>query len=232
MGHPAIAEIMAKAGFDWVTIDLEHSVIDLFDAENLIRAIDLSGSIPLVRLPANDNVMIKRMLDAGCGGIIIPQVNTADDLRLAIESAHYPIKGTRGTGLARAQGYGSDFNKYKQFVDEGIFIVAQIEHINALNNLTSILDVDGLDSIIIGPYDLSASMGKGGDLENIDVKNAIQTVLREASEKNIACGIHIIEPSIEELATRKQQGFTFVAYSLDIRMIDSLSRQAVSCKDI
>lgn len=223
---------MAKAGFDWVTIDLEHSVIDLFDAENLIRAIDLSGSIPLVRLPANDEVIIKRMLDAGCGGIIIPQVNTADDLRLAIESAHYPIKGMRGAGLARAQGYGNNFDKYKQFVDEGIFIVAQIEHINAVNNLTSILDVDGLDAIIIGPYDLSASMGKVGDLENIDVKNAVQTVLQEASEKNIACGIHIIEPSIEELEKRKQQGFTFVAYSLDIRMIDFLSRQAVSCKEV
>lgn len=232
LGHPAVAEIMAKSGFDWVTIDLEHSVIDLFDAENLIRTIDLSGSIPLVRLPSNDNVMIKRMLDAGCGGIIIPQINTADDLRLAIESAHYPIKGTRGAGLARAQGYGDNFNKYKQFVDAGVFIVAQIEHIDAVKNLNSILEVDGLDAIIIGPYDLSASMGKAGDLDNADVQSAARTILREASERNISCGIHIIEPNIEELATRKKQGFTFVAYSLDIRMIDSLSRQAVSCKDI
>ena len=134
--------------------------------------------------------------------------------------------------MARAQGYGDNFNKYKQFVDAGVFIVAQIEHIDALKNLNSILEVDGLDAIIIGPYDLSASMGKAGDLDNADVQSAIRTILREASERNIACGIHIIEPNIEELATRKEQGFTFVAYSLDIRMIDSLSRQAVSCKDI
>ena len=227
LGHPAIAEIFSKSGFDWITIDLEHSVIDLFDAEQLIRTIDLSGSLPLCRLPVNDQTIIKRLLDAGAGGIIIPQVNSKKDLIKAVSATRYPSQGIRGAGLARAQEYGHSFDEYNDFLrSEGILIVAQIEHIDGVTNLDSILEVDELDAIIIGPYDLSASMGKAGQLNDLEVVQKIDQIISISKEKNISCGIHIIEPDLGKLDEAIEKGFNFIAYSLDIRMLDSSARDA------
>ena len=173
LAHPAIAEIFAKAGFDWLTIDMEHSVIDLFDAENLIRTTDLAGALPLVRLPSNDEVVIKKVLDAGAGGIIIPQINSQEELLHAIKATKYAPEGIRGAGLARAQSYGRDFDGYKELVDDNLIIIAQIENKDALENLDNIFSVPELDAVIIGPYDLSASMGKAGQLNDEEVAEAI-----------------------------------------------------------
>lgn len=183
--------------------------------------------MPLVRLPSNDEVIIKRVLDAGAGGIIIPQVNSEADLIKAIESTQYPVQGKRGAGLARAQGYGRSFDNYKEIADEGLIVVAQIEHIEAFNNLDSILNVPGLDSIIIGPYDLSASMGKAGLLDDKEVAEIIDSILKRSIDRGISCGIHIIEPEITELTIRISQGFNFIAYSLDIRMLDASAKEAL-----
>ena len=116
LAHPAIAEIMARSGFDWLTIDLEHSVITIREAEELIRVIELCGVAPLVRLSSNDPVQIKRVMDAGAHGIIVPMVNSAEEAQRAVDSVRYPPDGKRGVGLARAQGYGSSFEKYKGWV--------------------------------------------------------------------------------------------------------------------
>src|SRR3990167_863010 len=112
LAHPAIAEIMAKAGFEWLVIDLEHSVITIREAEELIRVIALCGVKPYVRLTANDPNQIKRVMDAGAQGIIVPMVKSADDVKKAADAMFYPPKGTRGVGLARAQNYGAGFDKY------------------------------------------------------------------------------------------------------------------------
>jgi len=106
LAHPGIAEIMVKAGFDWVTIDLEHSVITFREAEEMIRIIELGGSVPLVRLSANEPTQIKRVMDAGAHGLVVPMVNSRGDVEKAVASVHYPGRGKRGVGLARAQGYG------------------------------------------------------------------------------------------------------------------------------
>jgi len=110
--HPAIAEIMSKSGFDWLAIDLEHSVISIREAEDLIRVISLSGITPLVRLTSNDRNQIKRVMDAGSHGVIVPMVNTAEEAKKAVEAVHYPPEGRRGVGLARAQGYGTNLESY------------------------------------------------------------------------------------------------------------------------
>ena len=178
---------------------MEHSVIDLFDAENLIRTTNLSGSIPLVRLPSNDEVIIKRILDAGSAGIIVPQINTKDELVRAIKATKYAPDGIRGAGLARAQAYGENFDGYKSVVDNDMLIIAQIEDKKALKNLESILTVPQLDAIIIGPYDLSASMGKAGQLDDKEVSEAIDKIVKKSIDLGVSCGIHIIEPSIREL---------------------------------
>ena len=112
LAHPSIAEIQAKAGFDWLAVDLEHSVLTIREAEELIRMIDLCGVVPLVRLTSNDANQIKRVMDAGAHGVIVPMVNSALDAITAIEAVKYPPQGKRGVGLARAQDYGESFSDY------------------------------------------------------------------------------------------------------------------------
>lgn len=228
LGHPAIAEIMAKAGYDWLAVDMEHSVIDLFEAESLIRVIQLHGVAPLVRLSSNDPVQIKRVMDAGAHGVIVPMVNSAEQAKAAVDAVYYPVRGTRGVGLARAQGYGNSFAEYRAWLMDNAVVIVQVEHIEAARNLEDILSTPGVDGMILGPYDLSASMGKPGEFSDKDVQDVISHVLKTARAMDKPAGIHVIEPNTDELVKRISEGFTFVAYSLDIRMLDSLSRKGIA----
>jgi 2-keto-3-deoxy-L-rhamnonate aldolase RhmA len=228
LAHPAIAEIMANAGFDWLAIDLEHSVITIREAEELIRVIELSGVIPLVRLTSNNPDLIKRVMDAGAHGIIVPNVNSVQDAEKAVSSAKYPPLGNRGVGLARAQKYGSEFDKYKEWQTNEAIIIAQIEHIDAVNNFKDILSVTGIDGFIVGPYDLSGSLGAPGDFNHPDFIKAMIKIKDIADEVKAVGGIHIIEPDVEQLSHRIDEGFRFIAYSLDIRMLDYSCRSALS----
>lgn len=227
LAHPAIAEIMAKSGFEWLAIDLEHSVITIRETEELIRIIDLCHCAPLVRLTSNNTDQIKRVMDAGACGIIVPMVNSKEDAEKAVASVYYPEKGIRGVGLARAQGYGANFNGYHQWLKDNASVIVQIEHINAVNNVESILSVPGVDGYIIGPYDLSGSMGLIGQLNHPDVEKEISHVERTAKKLRKPGGIHIIEPDPQQLSKRIGEGFSFIAYSLDIRMLDVSCRQGL-----
>ena len=166
LAHPAIAEIMCKSGFDWLTVDLEHSVITIREAEELIRIIHLSNVSPFVRLTNNDENQIKRVMDAGAHGIIVPMVKTKSDAEKAIKYVKYPPLGIRGVGLARAQGYGSEFKEYNKWLKNEVKIIVQIEHVDSINNLNDIISLKHINGIFIGPYDLSASLGIPGDFEN------------------------------------------------------------------
>ena len=224
LAHPAIAEIMAKAGFDWLVIDLEHSVITIREAEELIRVIDLCGVVPLVRLSANDPVQIKRVMDAGAHGVIIPMVNTRAEAVVAVSAVYYPQRGQRGVGLARAQGYGTTFQLYQEWLETKAVVVVQVEHINAVNNLTDILSVPGIDGFFIGPYDLSASMGLPGQFTHPNMVAAIEKIKQIGSALEKPGGLHIVEPNITQLEERINEGFKFIAYSLDTRMLDTTCR--------
>ncbi|MGE3974365.1 MAG: HpcH/HpaI aldolase/citrate lyase family protein [Bdellovibrionales bacterium] len=228
LGHPAIVEIMCKAGFEWVVIDLEHSVIDLFTCENLIRTARLSGTPALVRLTSNDPQQIKRVMDAGASGVIVPMVKTGEDVKLTIDSVYYPPQGKRGVGLARAQGYGASFQEYKSSLErQEPVIIVQIEHIEAVRNISAILSHELVDGFMVGPYDLSGSLGTPGDFENPQYKQAIDEILAMGKKLKKSSGIHLVEPSVEELGQKIHDGFQFVAYSVDIRMLDRESRKAV-----
>lgn len=224
LAHPAIAEIMARAGFDWLAVDLEHSVITVREAEELIRVIDLCGVVPLVRLSANDPVQIKRVMDAGAHGVLVPMVNSRADAEVAVSAVYYPLKGTRGVGLARAQGYGAAFQLYREWLETQAVVIVQVEHIDAVNNLDAILSTPGVDGYIIGPYDLSASMGLAGQFAHPDMVNAIQRIKKVGADLGKPGCIHIIEPDLIQLEERISEGFKFIAYSLDIRMLDVACR--------
>ena len=224
LAHPAVAEIMSRAGFDWLTVDLEHSVITIREAEELIRIIALSGVVPLVRLSANDPVQIKRVMDAGAHGVIVPMVNSAADAETAVEAVRYPLKGKRGVGLARAQGYGSSFESYKEWLNRESVVIVQVEHIESVNNLEAILACDAVDGFIVGPYDLSGSLGVPGQFDHPSMAEVMDRIKMVGISSGKAFGIHVIEPDTKELRQRVDEGFNFVAYSLDIRMLDRACR--------
>lgn len=227
LAHPAVAEIMARAGFDWLTVDLEHSVITIREAEELIRVIDLCGVVPLVRLSANDPVQIKRVMDAGAHGVIVPMVNSAEEAKKAVEFVRYPPEGKRGVGLARAQGYGSSFEKYKEWLKQESIVIVQVEHIMAVENLDAIMSIEGVDGFIVGPYDLSGSLGIPGQFDSklmIEAMSKIQTFMRTSSK---IAGYHVVEPDADQLQQRVHEGYLFLAYSLDSRMLDVCCRSAI-----
>ncbi len=224
LGHPAIAEIMAAAGFDWLVLDMEHSVMELGEAQAIIQVLDKQQCPAIVRLTSNHPDQIKRVMDAGATGVMVPMVKSAADARAAVQGVYYPPRGQRGVGLARAQGYGASFPAYQQWLEENAVVVVMIEHVDAVNAIDAILAVPGVDAYIIGPYDLSGSMGRPGDLSHPDVQAAIAGVLAAGQRAKKPGGIHVIEPDPEALQQRIKAGFNFLGYALDIRILDSICR--------
>lgn len=227
IGHPSIIEIMASAGFEWLVIDLEHTSIDLSMAHILISTIQANGIKALVRVSKNEEVIIKRVLDMGADGIIVPMIKSRSEALEAINYAKYPPVGERGVGLFRAQKYGLEFEKYKKWVNEELVIIAQIEHYEAVENIEKIITTDGIDGIIIGPYDLSGSMGYPGEYDREDVKDAIAKVLKICKEKNVPSGFHVIESDPSKLQQRIREGCTFLAYSLDFFFLGDCARNGM-----
>jgi len=215
LGHTAIAEMMATSGFDWLVVDMEHSVITLDLAQELIRVIQLCGVTSLVRVGENDPNLIKRVMDAGAGGVIVPMVNTKKDVIDAVNAVKYPPVGTRGVGLARAQGYGLRFDAYKKWVNKESVVIVQIEHIDAVRNLDDILGTDGVDAFIVGPYDLSASLGKPGDFESSDFTGALGTIKDLSVKHSAVPGFHVIPPDARMAAKKIREGYRFIGFSLD-----------------
>jgi len=224
LGHPSIAEIMASAGFDWLVLDMEHSVLELGEVQAIIQVLDAKQCPAIVRLTSNHPDQIKRVMDAGATGVMVPMIKSAADAEAAVAGVYYPPRGQRGVGLARAQGYGSSFQAYRQWLEENAVIVVMIEHVDAVKAIDEILAVPGIDAYIIGPYDLSGSMGRPGDLNHPDVQAAIAHVLEAGRHAQKPGGIHVIEPDPQALQQRIAAGFNFLGYALDIRILDSICR--------
>lgn len=214
--YPPMCEMMAKAGFDWLVVDMEHSAIDFENAQHLIQIIDLAGCIPLVRVGANDPLIIKRVMDAGARGVVIPMVNTKEDAERAINASYYPPVGTRGVGLSRAQKYGLGFHEYQETAKEETVVIVQIEHIKAVENIDDILSVAGVDGFIIGPYDLSGSLGQPGNFDYPTVKEALCKVESVMANSKKVGGYHVVHSDHDELMNRISQGYKFVAYGVDM----------------
>ncbi len=227
LGHPSIAEIMAKAGYDWLTIDMEHSAITLHQAQQLIQVIELTGCVPLVRVGKNDPNIIKRVMDAGAHGVIVPMVNCREDAEKAVSSVKYPPIGTRGVGLARAQGYGESFESYKEWNDEESIVIVQVEHIEAVRNLKEILTVEGVDGFIIGPYDLSGSLGVPGQFDHPDVVKALEKVKEISNNLDSLSGFHVIPPNVHDFKEKVDEGYRFIAHSLDILFLGESCRDSI-----
>jgi len=227
IGNPIVAEIMAKAGYDWLTVDMEHSAITLENAQDLIRVIELCGVSPLVRVGHNDPNLIKRVMDAGAHGVIVPMVNSEEDALRAVGAVKYPPIGFRGVGLARAQKYGQNFEGYKQWNQKESIVIVQVEHIQAVKNLEPILQVKGVDGFIVGPYDLSASLGIPGEFNHPDFLDALTKVKKVAKEMNALMGYHVVPPDVDLVIEKVKEGYKFLAHSLDVLFLGSISKDSL-----
>jgi 2-dehydro-3-deoxyglucarate aldolase len=228
LNNPSIAEIMADSGFDWLCVDMEHSVTDYAEAQQLILAIQSKGIKAYVRVGENNVRIIKRVLDAGADGIIIPSVNSADEARRAVDALKYPPEGKRGVGLARAQSYGFGFDEYLNQSSKEIKLIVQIEHINAINELEAILNIDGVDGTFIGPYDLSGSLGKPGQWDEPEVREALIKYEETVKKYDKWIGFHVITPDFNLVKEKVAKGYNFIAFSLDVIFLGTLVRNQMA----
>ena len=218
--NPASAEILSSSeSFDWVCVDMEHSSISLETCEDLIRAIEVAGSLPIVRISSNNEDNIKRAMDSGAKGIIIPMVNHLDSLKSAHDAVHYPPRGKRGVGLARAQNWGSNFEKYINEIEKNCLVIPQIEHIESVRNIDEIFGSKLADAYIIGPYDLSASLGKPGNFNDEEFKSALHKVKKSADKFGIPHGFHLVDPDQNKLKKLIKDNYSFIAYSTDMILL-------------
>lgn len=223
--NPSVAEILINAGFDWLFVDLEHSPMDVKDAQAIQQAVGERAAC-ILRLPLNDEIWIKKSLDTGAAGIMLPQVNTMEDAHRAVRLSKYPPQGTRSIGAARANAYGSQLQSYAARANLETIVVAQVETIQAVRNLEGILSVEGLDAVLVGPGDLSASMGLIGQVEHADVQAAIAQVLQACQAHSLPIGIFTVNP--EAARAYISQGFTLIAFSADGLLLDQAGRSVVN----
>jgi 2-dehydro-3-deoxyglucarate aldolase len=212
--HPSVAEIMGQAGYDWIAVDLEHGSIGVERLPDIFRAIELGGALPLVRVAEGVAKDCKQALDAGAGGVIAPMIESAAQLRSVCDACRWPPAGTRGVGFSRANLFGKHFVSYASEAQAPL-VVAQIEHIRAVENLDEILQVQGLDAIMVGPYDLSASMGITAQFEHPAFESAMERIRSLALTRAVPCGVHVVDPDVADLERRIAQGYRFIAYSID-----------------
>lgn len=215
LSHPLIPEILAPAAFDWLVVDMEHSSIGLNELLPLIISIEANNMVPLVRVGENNPNLIKRVMDAGAYGVVVPNINSAREAKAAVNAVKYPPAGTRGVGLYRAQQYGRQFEEYKTWLSDESVVIIQIEHINAVSNIDEIFMTPGIDAFMIGPYDLSGSLGKPGVFDDPEVVSALEKVMEAAERHSIPAGFHSVSSDPKEARKRKEQGYRLLAFSID-----------------
>ena len=220
MPLPEVAEIFVAAGYDWLFVDLEHSPMDARSALDVLTAVD-SRMPCVVRVPWNDEAHIKKALDIGATGVIVPLVNCAEDAKLAVGRCKYPPEGFRSVGITRGQRFDLDFDGYMQRANDDIAVIVQIEHIDAVANIEGILDTPGVDGVFVGPFDMSGSMGLPGQINHPKVQEAIKKVIRACEKRQIARCIYAHTP--KHAHAYLEQGYRVIGLCTDYIM---LARQA------
>lgn len=227
---PEVAELLATAGFDWIAIDLEHGAISRHQLPDLFRAIELHGVLPFARVALPDGSLCQQALDAGAAGVIVPRVETAAQLAEIVAGCMWPPAGKRGVGFSRANVFGRRFEEYKAEAQRPM-IVAQIESRLAVASIASLLSVKGLDAVMVGPYDLSASLGVPGEIDHADVRASVTDVLKACKQAGIPSGIHVVQPEARKLESEVAAGHRFVAFGTDAVFLSTAAFNPMSSVD-
>lgn len=220
LGSIVASRFLARAGFAWLTVDIEHTHTDWQTATHMFASIADAGCIALARVPANRHDHIKRVLDNGAHGIVVPMVNSRQEALDAVSAAHYPPVGTRSVGgSVHAMNFGTTAVDYFKHADEEILIVLQCEHIQAVENADSIFSVPGIDAIFVGPNDLAANMrSKDGKPPSGEATaEAMKHILASCKKHGVAAGVHCF--STDEVQARIEEGWQFLAINSELRMM-------------
>jgi 2-keto-3-deoxy-L-rhamnonate aldolase RhmA len=222
---PEIAELLAGAGFDWLFLDMEHGLLDFAAAQRMIQA--AGHACPcVVRVPSHEPIAVAKALDTGAAGVILPHVNTADEARDAVQAAKYPPLGARSIGVARAQDYGRGLSDAIARGNDETVVVAQVEHAAAVGAIADIVAVPGVDAVFIGPFDLSASFGKPGEISAPEVRDAIATFVGACAAKRLACGIFTVDADGARQAFAA--GHSLVCVTTDTLILGQAAAQLVT----
>ena len=219
---PAVAEILVQLGYQWLFVDGEHGPLETAEVLAILQAV--GNQVPcIVRVPAAAEVPIKKMLDLGAAGIIAPQVNTAQQAADVVAWSLYAPEGRRGVGLARAHGYGLNFQEYVESANQEITVIVQAEHIEAVENIEQIVQVEGIDAVLLGPYDLAASLGKMGQVDDPEVTGAIDRITAACQEADLPLGIFGV--SADAIRPYIEKGYNLVVAGTDTIFLASAGGQ-------
>jgi len=213
VASPSVSESLSASGLDWLFFDLEHSVLDLAAVQSMIQAMR-PGCLSFIRVEEPAAVYVKRALDTGCSGVIVPQVNSVAIARAMVSAAKFAPLGARGVGLGRAVGYGASLAAGLKSENQRTSLVAQIEHVDAVAAVDQIVAIEGIDAVLVGPYDLSSSLGIPGEVTDSRVQDRIQRVLDAARAAGKPAGIFV--GSAEAARREIARGFKFVAVGSDL----------------
>lgn len=212
---PSIAEIAAQQGIDWIAVDMEHTEISYETLADIFRGLNGSGTSPFVRVRENDALGIRRALDVGAEGIIVPLVHTSAEAEKAVSYCKYPPEGIRGYAFCRANQWGDGFDEYVKNANDKICIFVMVESREAVENIDEILKVKGLDGVFIGPYDMSASYGVVGQTDHPLVKEGCEKVLSACKNHSKIAGIHMVIPNEKAVKANIKKGFRLIAVGID-----------------
>ncbi len=222
---PEAAEVLSMAGFDWLFVDMEHGAVDIRAARDILRAAGPRTPC-LARVPCMDEVWLKQCLDMGADGVIVPQITTAEEVVAVVARCRYPPLGVRGVGVGRAQGYGAALHEYVARANDEIAVVVQIEHIEAVRNIHAIVEVPGVDALFVGPYDLSASMGRIGEVDHPSVREAIAGVHECAGKAGVRMGI--FTATADSAKAFLDEGYTLAAVGVDAMLLAGAANELLA----
>lgn len=219
LGHPSITEIFTRMDVDFVGIDLEHSTISQEQSQRIIAAAHAGGRSCLPRVSSHNGEQIKRVLDSGADGIIVPMVETPEQVERLVQWSKYSPVGRRSFGVARAQGYGFDFDGYVKTWNRRSVLIIQIESIQGVEAIDELLGCPEVDGVMTGPYDMSGSLGIPGQLDHPRVTAACARVIEACRRHGKACGTQIVDPSPKNVRQAFAKGFTFTVLASDVFLL-------------
>jgi len=220
---PEVCELLANMGYDWLFIDAEHGAFNPQQAQNMLQA--ASPTPCVIRVPIGETVWLKKALDIGAAGIIVPQVNNSSQAREIIQHCKYAPAGDRGVGIGRAHKYGIDFDRYLEKANEETAVILQAESCEAVDNINDIANLKGVDAILIGPYDLSASLGMPGEINHPLVQSAINKIIKACQDVNVSLGFFGV--SAEAVLAYKEKGCTLLTVGVDTTFLIKSASQTL-----
>ncbi len=231
IGHPQITEILVRSGVDFMGIDLEHSTISQEQSRAIIAAAHAVGVACLPRIASHNLEMAKRLLDSGADGLIVPMVSTTAEVEEIVSWLKYPPQGKRSFGIARAQGYGFDFDAYTGTWNEASSLIIQIETVAGVENIDRLLAYPEVDGAMLGPYDLSGSLGIPGQIEHARVMEAAQRVIEACRKHGRSCGTQIVDVDARSINKALGNGFTFAVLASDVFILWKWAERAKAAID-